>query len=637
MSDLLQQFSQYLNLSKLVAVTLPGMVATVALLLFLHPPQCPTNSQALDKHLPDKQTCWYCQGQAKKTDSTPSNPKSAPPDLGKYAVSNLTWQDSERAFQDLEAWADRHRSEISEGVGSRLAICGGVPAYVIAGSRLTSDKPSFKNLGDLKPRDPADLLRVFDACSNALNAFQAELIKQDAAETTLIATLGATFKALSTRLEASKGAANTVLERDLTRQVESEKARLEAETRKDQELTQVQAVVTGLKGDLTALKNTIAGDVGKSVPVEPPAPKTTWQTVAQELANSVMLFLLVSLIVGQILDPIQRGIVSSDPLRGWTFPLLNFVYQGKFPLGAIRYGDRRYPGGHWEVNPSQSDALEANYAIGNGLLTQAEYSSMQDQYYSQSQITTGLIIPLVLLAAVILGRLLCCGIVTLPDNFAWGLFWSTLIELSLFVAFVGSLRWLSTRSPRPPTSETSATKQAANHEASGKKGDSAEKEPSASSEEHTAPGNAQASGRKSIIPETLPDSLIAVMFVVAALCLGIALFFLVGIWHANSKSWWLPTLTVGLPILVFALYLLGVDRLHNFYSEVQARIAGNKQKQAESQIKKFADLLDPRPDGSFLQELADRKNELDRVLKHLTTPGSSKGDQSPPQTPTGPK
>jgi hypothetical protein len=66
-------------------------------------------------------------------------------------------------------------------------------------------------------------------------------------------------------------------------------------------------------------------------------------------------------------------------------------------------------------------------------------------------------------------------------------------------------------------------------------------------------------------------------------------------------------------------FVAGIDRLHNFYSQVQARIVGAAEKQEDSQIKKFADLLtDPKAKLSFIDELKKRRHEINDILGPLT-------------------
>jgi hypothetical protein len=84
-------------------------------------------------------------------------------------------------------------------------------------------------------------------------------------------------------------------------------------------------------------------------------------------------------------------------------------------------------------------------------------------------------------------------------------------------------------------------------------------------------------------------------------------------------NWWAVGLAVGLPTLEVICFAAGIDRLHNFYSEVQARIVGAAKKQADSQLKKFADILtDPDPKKSLIKELETRRNEINDILGPLT-------------------
>lgn len=179
MSDLLQQLSSFLNLSKLVAVTVPGIIATLALMLFFNPPACKQDSQS----------CWYCQGQDNKDGS--SKPKAGVPSRpqGTYLVSKLPWEQANQSYKALFSVAK-----------TDLTACSQLPEYIVASSRLRSDKDTVKNLGDLEAIDPGSLLEDLDRCNSELTAAQTELNKRDAAESNIITALNGNFTNLSTAL-----------------------------------------------------------------------------------------------------------------------------------------------------------------------------------------------------------------------------------------------------------------------------------------------------------------------------------------------------------------------------------------------------------------------------------------------------
>lgn len=55
------------------------------------------------------------------------------------------------------------------------------------------------------------------------------------------------------------------------------------------------------------------------------------------------------------------------------------------------------PGAQNEMPPSA--VLEPEYAVGKGLITQDEFDAMKNEFFAQSELTAGLIIPLICLAS----------------------------------------------------------------------------------------------------------------------------------------------------------------------------------------------------------------------------------------------
>jgi membrane protein implicated in regulation of membrane protease activity len=726
MSDLLQQVSSFLNLSKLVAVTVPGMIATLALLLFLYPPACKQDSQS----------CWYCQGQGNK-EGTPKPKAGVPSRLqGTYMVSKLAWEQANQYYKTLSSVAN-----------TPLTACSQLPEYIVSSSRLKSDKETVKNLGDLEAIDPGSLLEDFDRCNSALTAAQTELNIKEAAKSDVISTLRGNLTKLNAALADAKAALNSTLERSLAGKVETARNDLEGATRDDSDLKSAVTAVGKLIDQVSDSRKGILSDASTAIPAETPV-KTTWQTAAQALGGNVLIFLLVSMLVGQLIDPIQRAIVSQDPIRGLTFPFLNDLYREDQPTGSIRFGDQRYAITRKEdVKPlleREPNLLEPSYAIGRGLLTQAEYSSLQDKYYTQSQITTGLMLPSALLALVIYIRLLCCGIV----KFGWGgVLWCALVTFSLLLLLLAFLVRRSVDAEERKRAEK--RKRAEERKSLEEERKRLEQERSRLAREHnllerklrglplsaderTSLGkerdrleqkceNVEAQlqrleeERKRGRPETeyqksrekrrreanilygIPS--VFAIVVAACFCLNhlfgwgvfrcalvtfaLLLFLVViGVYYfvkvekpkrlegerkrleeeskrpeEESKrledeskralaasvlvgipsvfaivvtmlvsasylwlrNWWLVGLAVGLPTLEVLCFAGGIDRLHNFYSEVQARIVGAAKKQEDSQIKKFADLLsDPNAKTPFVDELKKRRDEIDKVLGPLT-------------------
>jgi hypothetical protein len=414
MSDLLQQLSSFLNLSKLVAVTVPGMIATLALMLFFNPPACKQDSES----------CWYCQGQDKTGSESKPNASAPSRQKGTYMVSKLRWEQANQSYRIVRNTA---RTDIG--------ACSQLPEYFVIASRLKAEKETVKDLRDLQPIDPGTFLENLDDCNAVLTQAQNELNQKDVAEATIITARNTNFTAASTAFQTARANNNSDLAAALDRKLEDAKEALTREMQHDSELKSATSAVGALVTQITTWRTNLMGDVTTLVPAETPT-KTTWQHAAQALANHILMFLLVSIAVGQLLDPIQRAIVSSDPVRGLTFPVLNFFYSRKSLSGAIRFGDQRYESTRSEdVKPlvdREPHLLEASYAIGRGYLTQAEYSAMQDQYYSQSQIANGLMLPMAMLAVAIYIRLLCCKMVEFGQG---GVFWCALVSFALLLLF----------------------------------------------------------------------------------------------------------------------------------------------------------------------------------------------------------
>lgn len=82
------------------------------------------------------------------------------------------------------------------------------------------------------------------------------------------------------------------------------------------------------------------------------------------------------------------------------------------------------PGSQNDMPPSA--VLEPEYAVGKGLITQDEFDAVKNEFFAQSELSVGLILPLICLASAIS-------------------FWLTLWErigLSGFVAFLSCLLYL---------------------------------------------------------------------------------------------------------------------------------------------------------------------------------------------------
>jgi hypothetical protein len=432
------------------------------------------------------------------------------------------------------------------------------------------------------------------------------------------------------------------------------------------------------------------------------------------------MFIVVCLVVGQLLDPIQRAFISWDPIRGVMFPFLNFLFRADQPIGMVRFGDQSYQTTRRaDVDPmlrKEPYLLDPSYAIGKGLLTQAEYGSMQDQYFSQSQITTGMMLPTALLAAAAYFRIICCN----PDQAGPGVFLWALFCLTALLALLGlvvktflrkgeaqyaeNMRQLRERmhpnlkgkDPEPvdPMVAKAEEAEARIHQARslrgqhnaaygalveqfradqsilreearalGEKADSYAERTGSSEEKDRRLEQFRAAQRKlrekddRRLEQFRADTrklreeedqraeerrlrekedretselnwraivtgnekgrrwLSLVTFIFGPIAFVAVIGALVLLGYCALSDWMLAGLAVGLPALEVLFFLGGIDRLHNFYSVVQARIVGAAKKAEESNMKKFADLLtDKKSKQDFLAELVRRREQIDVAL-----------------------
>jgi len=561
-TDLLQQLSQFLNLKSLVTVTVPGLLLTLALVIYFNPPKCQS----------DPEKCWYCQGQ--QTDSKETD-KSADTDptvrnKGSYFASTLTWSTANELYRHL---------------GTEIPACDGIPKYLVTGTYLTANKETSQNLGDLQVADARTLLQNLDACSVGLNQALKNLKAKDKAIQPTINTLTTSVNALATKLESAEEASNGVLAASLRTNLDRDKKYLENATEEDQhvlaDISRIDPGTTGsLLNQISAMQTTINGNVSQPVPVEKKPDPPTWQVVATQIASNIWLFLVVSIFVGQILDPIQRSLVSAEPLRGFLFPFLNFLYSRAVPWGSLRAGDRHYP----TLNPSDErdkdgslDFYEPNHAIGSGLITETEYVTLRDRFYSESQMTTGLILPILALAAVGLIRAACCG--GIP---AWKLISVGVVDLFGFAGLV------------------TAAWQFLNPFGKGT-------------------GERFGHWRNRLFTVNAGKQISSLVWrVVIALLIFALLGFIAGKLLTSS----LVGLIAGsVPPAIFALYIFGMDRLHNFYSELQSRIVGSFVKQSESQISKFVEIVTiEKSRDKLIKRLQETKKQSTDLLDELMSP-----------------
>jgi hypothetical protein len=637
-ADFFQSISQFLNLNKLVAVTIPGMIAALALSLFIFPPPCVVDTAG---------KCWFCQSEQKPLTATfvvdggswnasdaqtgaidlkivpyhgergksvdviitgastkwdsktgvsvdgegittsstevesfsrihakfsidpkapigprkitvtpgqPSSPAKHAGDAGRIVVSCATWGSelhgdenfcpkSEPAAASTATTppgkeADKHeRTALLTQL--KIQACFSVPVYVVKSSRVKikdkgdagdssspKDKPAKGYPGEGLV-DPATVLQQLDLCAVGLARGSAEKDKENSSLQTQITAYTAQLTNLLAAQEKAEEGKNQLLAKSYEEQANKLGDKIAGLQRKSQELVSDKQTIATLITAVAALRTDAVGQVNQAVAPETPT-KSTFATALQGISNNLLIFMATSLVLGLILDPIQRMIVSWLPGRSSRFQSLNLKsptmienargngrqlggdtrlqrlrqswQPGNRPLGEIRFGDRRYD----PTDPLQEkepDIYEPNYAIGRGYLTQSEYDSLFDQYYRQSQLATGLILPLLMLIVATWIRADCCRV-------EWWSGWAKLLAVVVFVA---------------------------------------------------------------------------------------------------------------LPLV---LWFIGMDRLHQFYSEVQARITGNKTKQDVVQEVKILALLG---DPNFQQKIWDEYELLGKIAAKIPKPEKKPG------------
>jgi hypothetical protein len=354
--------------------------------------------------------------------------------------------------------------------------------------------------------------------------------------------------------------------------------------------------------------------------------------VFQTIEQNLIKFLLFSLILGQILDPIQRGLISFLGPRRNILESFNGIY-GQKGDGEFRYGDRRLP--PWTLRDTflprfpapatlkdvqkirkvaddeglgygpadfaflrNTNIYDHNYAIGAGYISQSEFNGIFNEYYSQSQLTSGLILPLFILSACIGIRTICCGPLVPVGGSGWLLtgplcgamyigvllgFW-----LSFVMTYFGSRRYGRIF--------------------------------------HDFVTDLLGAPRKMI--ETLR------FMIILAILTTLFFFCLLWIYADSNVLGWDVLLIVGMPcVFLCPLWIASLDRLHKFYSELQARIGGNILRLQQNTQQKMVDLIDQSDSLVSLMANLEQaaKNNARLVVflnKYIQEPNQSGGSGS---------
>jgi hypothetical protein len=668
MNALIQSIGSFLNLPKLTAITVPGMVIAFALVLVLGPIPCRDTSKS----------CPYCPDTLKPVTGVekgeqPKGPTAASKVGNTVITSEATWLSSSAStapqartallskFEGLVPPPLVKSKPLSDLLETLPNSCGKMPLYVVPSSRPPSDKSNSatKDGGKNKAGTPQytgettrsveDVLSVADDCYASLTRIDQALQSITATMQTDISQDTTDLTSLSTALVNAQTNANQLAERDLSSKIAQKKADLQANHKDLKSLSLADSYVTTLLGQVTAIRKAVSDQATPAA-----AAKETAENIVTDVFETIqqnfLKFLLFALIIGAIFDPIQRGLLSFVGPRRNVFQVFNRVY-GQRGDGEIRYGDRRLPPWthkgtflpRFELLDKAQDALpekdkqerlslryspadfayrkdmnvyDQNYAIGAGFITQSEFDGIYNEFFTQCQITTGLILPLLILSVCIGIRLVCCGAASGARPGWWKLitgvfgpmYFGLLIgwALTIFISYLGSGEYgkavheffqsLKRKGGKSEEGTESGNATKGKSDASDSKKQELKKDP----DEGDSSGDRDRARRKRAL---------WIIWVVSTVLAVLS------IWASQDVLGWDVRPFILLPcVFLFPLWFAGLDRLHKYYSELQARIAGNIRKQNDSMEQKIMDLIS---DPTSCQNTVDQFRQKLKLVRWL--------------------
>lgn len=348
-------------------------------------------------------------------------------------------------------------------VDTFTSSCKGVPVYVVSGSRpptgaagsaggsSSESKQGTPQYAGETATSVQDILTVSDECVLALTQLDQDLQGQMANAQAKLTQDSAELTALTTGLTAAQTAGNQLIVKDLQPKVGAKTKEVRDDQTNIKSLTQADTYVTGLISSTTTNEKGVISQVNSG----PAAASTNAVTdVFSTIQQHFLMFLLFSLVIGQMFDPIQRGLLSFAGPRRNVFVAFNKVYGTNRGDGEFRYGDRRLP--PWTAEESylpdlrepatvvESDVVkknadekglryspadflfrrnmniyDQNYAIGAGYISQSDFNLIYNEFFRESQITTGLILPLLILSICIGIRYICCSTYSAVGSSSW--------------------------------------------------------------------------------------------------------------------------------------------------------------------------------------------------------------------------
>jgi hypothetical protein len=343
---------------------------------------------------------------------------------------------------------EQDEKNLESAVATIQAQCGSLPLYIVAASRPepsaktgsagsppstggsangTSGKKESPQYSDEQAVPYQPLLSDSYNCYGEFAALDGWLQARIAERQSLNTQEATDISSLSTSLASAQASGDRLVVRDLASQVELRKSALQRDLTAAKWLTQTETYIASLEAQVKTIQAQLQSQITATTTTPTPsAAGAVFQTIQQ----NIILFLLFSLIIGQILDPIQRGLMSFTGPRRSVFTIFNLTY-GPEGHGEFRFGDRRLPPwtetGTNEPRPRPNvlyTALQSaadrrylkdmnvyseNYAIGAGFITQNEYRVIHDDFYGQSQITSGLILPFLIFSLCLGIRYICCS------------------------------------------------------------------------------------------------------------------------------------------------------------------------------------------------------------------------------------
>lgn len=348
-------------------------------------------------------------------------------------------------------------------VANFTSSCKGIPVYVVGGSRpapikagSSSDASSQSKQGvpqysGESATSVEDILTISDECQLALTRLDQRIQQITNEKQAALNEANTELGSLTTSLTNAQTAGSRLVEADLSKKVAAKSAEVATAQGAVKSLTQADAYVNALNSLTNTSEKSVEAQVNGGATSDN---SNTVTDVFTTIQQHFIMFLLFSLIIGSMFDPIQRGLLSYVGPRRSVFIALNHVYGLNRGDGEFRYGDRRLPpwtdrltylpdlrnprttaqAASWKRKADEQglryspadfvfrrnmNIYDQNYAIGAQYISQSEFNHIYNEFFRESQITTGLILPLLILSICIGIRYICCASYAVSGGTAW--------------------------------------------------------------------------------------------------------------------------------------------------------------------------------------------------------------------------